>query len=379
MKIVLAFDSFKGSLSASELNQIAQDAILSELPEAEIQSILLADGGEGTVDSLVGGLNGEIIQHEITNLNGDLISAKFGLAGNNCIIECASSVGLSMSDMNNIELKTSYGMGQQIKYALDLGYRNFILGLGGSGTNDGGIGLLSALGYRFRDKLGNLLDANLFNMQYITTIDFDEVDKRLSQAQFTVLSDVSNSLCGKNGATFVYGIQKGINQNQCALFDSYLANFSSVCVKEFGFDYSTHNGAGAAGGIGYSCLQFLSAKITSGIDYILGAVNARQIIGESDLIFTGEGKTDIQTLNGKLIAGVAKLAKQFDKPVLVISGALSSDAYRLHENSIVYLSSIQDYPANLVDVIRPEITRILFYNRVKESIKLLRVGQALQD
>lgn len=379
MKIVLAFDSFKGSLSASELNQIAQDAILSELPEAEIQSILLADGGEGTVDSLVGGLNGEIIQHEIANLNGDLISAKFGLAGDNCIIECASSVGLSMSDMNNIELKTSYGMGQQIKYALDLGYRNFILGLGGSGTNDGGIGLLSALGYRFRDKLGNLLEANLFNMQYITTIDFDEVDERLSQAQFTVLSDVSNPLCGKNGATFVYGIQKGINQNQCVVFDSYLANFSSVCAKEFGFDYSTHNGAGAAGGIGYACLQFLSAKIISGIDYILGAVNARQIIGESDLIFTGEGKTDIQTLNGKLIAGVAKLAKQFDKPVLVISGALSSDAYRLHENGIAYLSSIQDYPADLVDVIRPEITRVLFYNRVKESIKLLRVGQALQN
>ncbi len=379
MKIVLAFDSFKGCLSSEDIIKTSTEAIRRIIPTAEIKGFIIADGGEGTLNALVYGINGKIIKKDFTNLEGKIIGSGIGAVNDICIIECAQTVGIPQSTRKNVEFKTSKGMGEQIKFALDSGFRKFVIGLGGSGTNDVGLGVIGELGYQFIDDRGNKVEPLLNNIHEISKIDESNVDKRIYDSEFTILSDVKNPLCGKSGATYVYGPQKGVREDQLEYFDKGIFKFSEIASRHFGFDKSFEKGAGAAGGLGYAFLQFFNGKTVSGIDYILEALNIREAIKNSDVVFTGEGKTDIQTANGKVAIGVAELAKQFGKPVILISGALSEDAYGLHEYGIDYLSSIQDYPARLEDVIEPLAASRLLAHRVEETVRLLLVGRKLTE
>jgi len=377
MKIVLAFDSYKGCLSSKEIIDVSTQAILKVSSDSEIKSFIVADGGEGTLDALVYGSNGRIVTGEFTNLEGVKITSGAGFINDICVIECAQTVGLPQSDRKNVELKTTKGMGEQIRFALDKGYKKFAIGLGGSGTNDAGLGVIEELGYRFLDSENRRVEGLLKNIHTFARIDAGNVDKRIYESEFTILSDVKNPLFGKNGATYIYGPQKGVASEQLEIFDNGIAKFAKLAAKHFGFDKSNEKGAGAAGGLGYAFLQFFRGKAVSGVDYILKALEAEKAMKNADLVFTGEGRSDIQTANGKVAIGVAKLAKQFRKPVILISGALSEDAYGLHEYGIDYLSSIQDYPAKLEEVLDPKTASRLLSHRVEETVRLLQLGVKL--
>ncbi|HBM14980.1 MAG TPA: glycerate kinase [Lentisphaeria bacterium] len=378
MNIVLAFDSYKGCMSSEEIINISTKAILKVIPESEIKSFIVADGGEGTLDALMPGTNGCQVSSKFTNLEGLKVESKLGFLNDISIIECSQTVGLPQSSRKNIELKTTKGLGEQIRFALEKGYRKFAIGLGGSGTNDAGLGLIEELGYRFFDAEKKRLTGVLFNIQKIVFIDSSNVDKRIYESEFTILSDIKNPLFGINGATYVYGSQKGVLKENLEFFDRGIAQFAKIAAHSFGFDKSLENGAGAAGGLGYAFLQFFNAKAVSGVDYILKTIGAEKAIENSDIIFTGEGKTDIQTANGKVAFGVAKLAKKYNKSVLLISGALSEDAYGLHAYGIDYLSSIQDYPAKLEEILNPKIASVLLKHRVEETLRALLIGRKLK-
>lgn len=379
MKLVLAFDSFKGCLSSAKIIDIVTRAIKKIIPQAAICGIIIADGGEGTIDALVTGLNGKVIIAPFTNLEGNLQAANIGVSQDLCILECAQTLGLAHSNLLQVELKTSRGLGEQIKFALDLGYRKFAIGLGGSGTNDVGLGMLEELGYSFLDIDGKVVDGVLKNISQISQIDASQLDSRLAESSFTILSDVTNLLSGTNGASYVYGPQKGVRVEQLAEFDSGIIQFSQVAADYFGFDMSIHAGAGAAGGLGYAFLQFLSGKLVSGVEYILSELNVGEAIANADIVLTGEGRSDVQTAQGKVALGVARLAKQSHTPVLLISGALTTEAYQLHDLGIDFMSSIQDYPASIEHVLQPEIAEKLLAQRIEEILRLLLIGRNLSN
>ena len=377
MKIILAFDSFKGCLTAEEVITTASAAIIKIIPTAQITAFKLADGGEGTLAALIDGCNGKSITANFTNLENCVQPSQIGIINNDtAIIECAQTVGLPLSNLQQVELKTSYGIGEQIKYALDLGIHKFVVGLGGSGTNDAGCGMLAALGYRFLDQYSNPLAPLLANLLDVCRIDNSNVDPRLAECQFTVLSDVKNPLYGPDSASYVYGPQKGIIPTQLAEFDAAINHFSSIAAKHYGYDdHAKTNGAGAAGGLGYALLQFLNAKIVSGIDYVLQQLDAAHEFAQADIIFTGEGRSDEQTANGKVAAGVAKLAKQYAKPVLLISGSLTESAYKLHDYGIDYLSSIQEGPDTLANIIEPSRAKTLLSRKIEETMRLVALAK----
>ena len=379
MKIVLAFDSFKGCLSSREIIQIASTAIKKIIPQATICGFIIADGGEGTIEALIAAWQGKIICEAFHNLEGLSQPARLGFSSELCILECAQTLGLAQSTREQVELKTSRGLAEQIKFALDLGYRKFLIGLGGSGTNDAGLGMLEELGYCFRDLVGKPVAGLLKNIAQIVQIDARKVDPRLSETQFTILSDVTNPLCGINGASSVYGPQKGVRHEQVAEFDRGLLNFSQVSADFVGFNAANLAGAGAAGGLGYAFLQFLNTQLVSGVEYLLNALQIDSVIQAADLVLTGEGQSDGQTAQGKVALGVAIRAKLYNKPVLLISGALRPEAYQLHQHGIDFITSIQDYPAQLEQVMQAEVAAKLLGQRIEESLRLLLIGRSLSN
>ena len=377
MNIVLTFDSFKGCLSSEEIAYISKTAIKKVIPDANINSYTVADGGEGTLEALVSGCNGKIISSIFTNLEKIKEESFIGLFKDTCIIECAQTVGLTKSTRKDVQKKTSMGMGEQIKYALDLGYRKFAICLGGSGTNDIGLGLIGSLGYKFLDSDSNEVKPLIININRIARIDSSEIDKRIYESEFIILSDVHNPLCGSNGATYVYGPQKGVTKNELESIDKGIFKFSKIAAKHFKYDKSEENGAGAAGGLGYAVLQFLNGHAISGVDYVLEALNVQNDIEHADLVFTGEGRSDSQTANGKVAVGVSKLSKKYNKPVILISGSLSEDAYSLHNHGIDYITSIQDTPADLEHALKPEVASKLLSHRIEETMRLIVIGSKI--
>jgi glycerate kinase len=379
MKIVLAFDSYKNCLSNSELTTLAAAAIKSVAPQAEISTLRIADGGEGTLEALVmTNPSGYRQTHQVTSLAGKEHSAQIGYAADYCILEAAQTIGFTHAALPPLALRNSYALGTQIVHGLNQGYRQFLLGLGGSGCNDAGVGMLSALGYTFLDHLSQPVEPIPANLNKITTIDASAVDERLMECRFTILSDVNNPLYGATGATLVYGRQKGATAEELVLIEAGIIHFSQLAATFCGYDCSSHPGAGAAGGIGYAAYQFLNATFTPGVDFVLKWQDATTIFSQATVVFTGEGQTDRQTLNGKAVVGIAKLAQQFSLPVLVISGALTPEAYVLHNYGVSYLSSIQIRPTSYQHALHPPVAATLFRHKIEETMRLILLGQALQ-
>lgn len=358
MKILIAPDSFKETLSAKEVCEGIESSFKKVFKNAIISKIPLADGGEGTVQALVDASNGSIIKAEVLNPLKKPIEAFYGILGDKktAVIEMASASGLELlneNEKNPLET-TSYGFGQLINHALNKGIKNFILGLGGSATNDCGIGMLQALGVKFFDEDKNLIP--IVAAKYIKDIhsfDLNGLNEKFKDCSIKVACDVKNPLCGKNGASFVFGAQKGASEDEIKFLDKSILDFSKLCENEFNKQTKNIEGCGAAGGLGFALITFLNASLESGIDIVMKQVNLEAEIKDSDLVITGEGKIDSQTINGKTPIGVAKLAKKYDKKVLAICGCLGEGYEVVHEHGIDMVFDITT-SSNSFEIIKKE-------------------------
>lgn len=373
MKILLAPDSFKGSLSSKDVCNALKEGIKRAI-DAEILDVPIADGGEGTVEAMVVSAGGRIIDVDVTGPLGEKVRAYYGILNDGtAVIEMAASSGLYLvpDDKRNPLFTTTYGVGEVIKAALDNGCRNFIIGVGGSSTNDGGAGMAQALGVKLLSKDGNSIQYGGGNLDKLVSIDLTTIDKRIYESKFTVASDVDNPLCGERGASYVYGPQKGATPEMVELLDKNLRHYADIVEKAIGKDISEYPGAGAAGGLGFGLMAFLNANLRPGIEIVMEVAKMEEKIKSSDIVITGEGNTDYQTAFGKAPAGIAKLAKKYRKPVIILSGGLGRNYKDLYKIGVTSLFSIVDRPMTLKDAIIN--TEELIKNRIEDIMRTLIV------
>jgi glycerate 2-kinase len=348
VKIVLAPDSYKGSLTAKQACEAMEKGIRKVLPDAEIVKIPMADGGEGTVQSLVDATSGTFHTVEVTGPLGQKVKAAYGVLGDKetAVLEMAEASGLYLipAEKRNPLLSTTYGTGELIKSALDEGCRKFIIGIGGSATNDGGMGMAQALGVKFLDKKGKSLPFGGGNLGDLSEINMDDMDPRIQESQFFIACDVDNPLCGPQGASFIFGPQKGATPGMVQQLDDGLAHFAEIIARDIGKFVADLPGAGAAGGLGAGLVAFLDANLKRGIEIVTETVKLREQLQGVDLLFTGEGQCDGQTVRGKTPFGVAKIAKQAGVPVVFIVGRIGAGSEILYEYGIKSIFSMVDGP-----------------------------------
>ncbi|HDY8139164.1 TPA: glycerate kinase [Vibrio vulnificus] len=338
MKIVIAPDSYKESLTAMDVAIAIEKGFKQVLPDAHYVKLPMADGGEGTVQSMVDATGGTIIEHTVTGPLGQRVDGFFGLLGEGktAVIEMAAASGLHLvtPDQRNPLITTTFGTGELIKAALDHGVEHIIVGIGGSATNDGGIGMAQALGIKLLDAHGNALGHGGGELAKLATIDCSQLDPRLAQVRLEVACDVDNPLCGTKGASAVFGPQKGATPEMVTILDENLAHYASIIKQQLGVDVRDMAGAGAAGGMGAALLGLLNAELRPGIEIVMDAVRLDEIVADADLVITGEGRIDSQTIHGKTPIGVARTAKKHGLPVIGIAGCLSADCGVVHEHGL---------------------------------------------
>ena len=329
MRVVVCPDSFKGSLSAIQVATIIKDAFYEVDETIKVDCVPIADGGEGTIDAFyesVGGtLHAVMVQNPMMEKNE---ACYLVLPDGTCVIEMAQSTGLHLvkEKLRNPLVATSYGMGEMICHVLDAGYRKFVVGIGGSATNDGGYGLLRALGMQFFDELGNVLAGDVLALQKLARIDVSEFDKRVSESTWSIACDVNNPLLGEDGATAVFGPQKGVTRGTHLQLEQALAQLAKVVAKQVGYAVHEVAGAGAAGGVGLALLSYFPAVLNRGIEVVSVTTGLAEKIAHADFVITGEGYSDCQTLNGKAPLGIAKLAQQYQVPVVLLSGKVAEES-----------------------------------------------------
>lgn len=341
MKIVIAPDSFKESLSALAVAQAIETGFEQVFPKAQYELIPMADGGEGTVQSLVDATQGRLIAVSVSNPLGECVRAFFGVSGDGggektAFIEMSAASGLHLVPMaqRNPLTTTSYGTGELIRAALDRGVKRIILGLGGSATNDAGAGMLQALGMQFLDAQGQSLAWGGAALAELARVDLSGLDVRLAEVCIQVACDVDHPLCGERGASAVFGPQKGATPEQVRQLDSALAHFSEVVQSQLGLDIASHAGAGAAGGMGGGLMLLPQVQLQSGVEIVAQAVRLAERVRDADLVITGEGRMDGQSVHGKTPIGVARVAKQFDKPVIALVGSLGEGYEAVYTHGI---------------------------------------------
>jgi glycerate kinase len=376
VKIVIAPDSFKGSLSSKEVAMAIEEGILRV--DSNIQTIVvpMADGGEGTVESLVISTNGRIYEAVVKDPLGRDVKAIYGILGDGmtCVIESASASGLPLltKEERNPMVTTSYGTGELIRHALDQGCRKYIIGLGGSATNDGGAGLLQALGMRLKDKGGNELPVGGGSLERLAELDISEFDSRISEADFTIASDVDNPLIGPNGASAVYGPQKGATQEMVERLDKNLGHFANIVEKKTNISIHHKLGAGAAGGLGGAFQAFFNGRMERGIEIVMKATGLEKALEGADLVITGEGQMDYQTARGKTPAGVASLAKTLGVPTVAIVGTVGEGIDQLRDLGIQSVLSIVNKPMNLEEAMENSYDLLADASEQMMRIYLLR-------
>ena len=336
MKIVIIPDSFKGSASSMEVCHCIEKGVLKVFKDALIKKIPVADGGEGTVDAILYSAGGNIKKVNVKNPEGKIIEAKYGIINKEkAVIEMAEASGITLvDDKNRNPLKYStYGTGELIKDALNNNIKEILIGIGGSATNDCGIGMANALGYKFLDKDNNELEAIAENMIKVADIDNSNVDKRIFDIKLSVACDVKNPLYGENGATAVYGKQKGVTEESFDILDNGLKNIAKIVKEKFAKEIDHIEGAGAAGGLGGGLVAFCNAELKSGIDAVLDIIDFEEHIKDASLIITGEGAIDGQTKKGKVPVGVARRANQI--PVIAIVGDIRDGAEAVYDMGII--------------------------------------------
>ena len=351
MRILIAPDKFKGSLEAADVCLAVEEGIKLAFPDADTISVPLADGGEGTTRILTAYTHGRFISVLVNDPLGRKIMAEYGISGDGDtgFIEMASASGLLLlsPEEYNPLLTSTFGTGELIRDALDNGVKRIILGIGGSATTDGGIGMAEALGYKFYDTEGERLAAIGGSMSKIARIDIQNRDERLESLEVVVACDVKNPLYGLSGAAYVYGPQKGANDVVVNQLDEGLLNLSCVASKTFGIDVADIPGAGAAGGLGAGALWFLNATLQEGVGIVMEQTGIEDEIKKADLVITGEGKVDEQTLQGKVIKGLADLCRKYKAPLAVVCGTLSISPEESREAGIAYSVSVLNKPTTL--------------------------------
>ena len=375
MKVVIAIDSLKGSLSSMEAGTAIKDGILAAKPDAEVIVKPLADGGEGTTDALIEGMNGERIDLTVTGPMHTSVDTYYGYLKdtNTAVMEMASAAGITLvpdSEKNPL-LATSYGVGEMINDAIQRGCRNFIIGIGGSVTNDGGIGMLKALGVRFLDENGEDAGEGGQALAKVARIDVSGMNPLLKECHIQVACDVNNPLCGENGSTYVYGPQKGVTEDMKKTLDEAMAHFARVTSETLENDYMNTPGAGAAGGLGYAFLAYTGAALTPGIELILDAVGLEEELSGADVVVTGEGRLDFQTAMGKAPVGVARLAKKYNAKVIAFAGSVTKEATACNKEGIDAFFPILRSVCTLAEAMDPVAARNNMTATVEQVFRLL--------
>ena len=375
MKVVIAIDSLKGSLSSMEAGMAIKDGILAAKPDAEVIVKPLADGGEGTTDALIEGMNGERIDLTVTGPMHTPVDAYYGYLKdtNTAVMEMASAAGITLvpdSEKNPL-LATSYGVGEIINDAIQRGCRNFIIGIGGSVTNDGGLGMLKALGVRFLDENGEDAGEGGQALAKVARIDVSGMNPLLKECHIQVACDVNNPLCGENGSTYVYGPQKGVTEDMKKTLDEAMAHFARVTSETLENDYMNTPGAGAAGGLGYAFLAYTGAALTPGIELILDAVGLEEELSGADVVVTGEGRLDFQTAMGKAPVGVARLAKKYNAKVIAFAGSVTKEATACNKEGIDAFFPILRSVCTLAEAMDPVAARNNMTATVEQVFRLL--------
>ena len=359
-KIVLAIDSFKGCLSSKEIEQCIAEEIHRILPSCQTVCIPIADGGEGMLDTLIEATQGTFVSTQAHDPLMRIRPARYGILGDQrtAVIEMAEINGLTtLSPIERNPMKTStYGTGELIKDALEKGFCRFIIGIGGSATNDAGMGMMQALGAHLYDKQGNELEQGGKIMEQIARIDLNHLHPALKEATFIVACDVQNPFCGPQGAAYVFARQKGASEEQIRQLDKGMRHLALLIERDFSYNINKVKGAGAAGGLGGAFATFLQAHLQSGIDLLLDAVDFDRKITNADWIITGEGKADRQTAEGKVPAGVLKRAKKANIPVMLIAGKVEDKAC-LKQMGFARIVKISPDNLPLEEAMRPEVTR----------------------
>ena len=376
MKVVAAIDSFKGSMTSLEVAAAFEKGVKKVYKDAEFIKIPLADGGEGTVKALIDNLDGKMVNIKVKDPLMRDIDSFYGISGDGktAVIEMAAASGLPLlsPDERNPLKATTFGTGELIKDALEKGCREFIIGIGGSATNDAGTGMLSALGYIFLDENGNELEPNGENLINIKSFKDDKVMKEVSEAKFLIACDVDNPFYGTNGAAHVYGKQKGATSSIIKILDDGMRNFSNVIEKIKKTDISNISGSGAAGGLGGAFTAFFNSELKPGIDIITEKIELENKINGSDYVITGEGRIDFQSAMGKTPSGVAKLAKKYGIPVIAIGGSVDDEIGNIYDCGITAAFSIIDSPMTLGEAMDTKNAQRLVEKTAEQIFRLIK-------
>jgi glycerate kinase len=361
VKVTVAIDSFKGSMSSMEAGNAAREGILKACG-AQVAVKPLADGGEGTTEAMVEGLGGDYVYTEVTGPLGGRIRARYGVMpdGRTAVMEMAEAAGIILVKPEELDpwKATTYGVGEMITDALRRGYREFLIGIGGSATTDGGVGMLAALGYEFLDASGNEIGYGAAGLDKIAEIRDEGVMPELKDCHFQIACDVTNPLCGENGAVFVYGSQKGVKEAEKQVLDEKMRHYARKTKEWLGEDRSEEAGAGASGGLGFAFLSYVpGAELKSGIDMVLQAIRLEEDIRDSDIVVTGEGRLDFQTAMGKVPVGVAALAKKYGCKVIAFAGGATEDAVMCNKKGIDAFFPIVRGVTTLEEAMKPETAR----------------------
>lgn len=375
MKAVVAIDSLKGSLSSMEAGNAIAEGIYRADAEAKVEVRPLADGGKGTVDALVQGMNGSLRKVRVTGPLGDKVDAAYGIIeeAKMAVIEMSAAAGITLvpDEKKNPLFTTTYGVGEMIRDAIEKGCRKFVVGIGGSATNDGGIGMLQALGYDFLNSKGNAVPYGAKGLEDLAEIRKEHVLPELAQCEFKVACDVTNPLCGPLGASAVYGPQKGATPEMVREMDQWLADYAKLAANCSERADAEHPGTGAAGGLGFAFLTFTNAVLESGIKIVLEETKLEQYIQDADIVITGEGRLDGQTAMGKAPVGVAKLAGKYKIPVLAFAGSVTKDARKCNEEGIHAFFPILRGITTLEDAMDAENARRNLMETVEQVFRLI--------
>ena len=378
MKAVIAIDSFKGSMDSIEAGEAAEKGIRRVFTDAEAIVYPLADGGEGTVQALAKGLGGKLEKVKVTGPLGEPVLCEYGIVEEKtAIIEMAGAAGITLVQpkLRNPLNTTTYGVGEVIKDAIGKGCRHFIIGIGGSATNDGGIGMLQALGYGFLDKEGKQVPFGARGLEVLEEITDEYVLPELAECEFRVACDVTNILCGENGCSAVFGPQKGATPSMIMQMDKWLENYAALTEKKYTKANAHQAGTGAAGGLGFAFLSFTNAVLESGIKIVLEETGLEKYMEDADIVITGEGRLDGQTAMGKAPVGVARLAKKHNIPVIAFAGSVTKEAVACNQNGIDAFFPILRGVVTLEEAMKPENAKANMTDTVEQVFRLMNTGR----
>ena len=379
MKLVIAIDSFKGSLDTLQAGEAVARGVLRCDPAANVTVLPLADGGEGTVNALTSANGARRCEAVVSDPLGRPVTAVYGVTENGAaVMEMAAASGLTLltAEERDPLLTTTYGVGEMIRHAIVAGCRDFLIGIGGSATNDGGVGMLQALGFSFRNDAGQEIPRGACGLAELRSIDAAGALPSLRDCRFRIACDVTNPLCGPNGCSAVYGPQKGASPTDVAQMDDWLSRYAAMTADLLGTDHSATPGAGAAGGLGFAFLAYLNGELRSGISLVMEQIGLDSALVGADLVITGEGRLDEQSAMGKAPAGVAALAKQHGIPVLALCGCVGNGASACNSCGIDAFFPILQAPCTLQEAMVPSVAERNLALTAEQALRLFLAARA---